>query len=200
MESLIIQKAKDLFFNYGLKSVSMDDLAKVAGISKKTIYQEFSDKNQLVNYIVDDLLAQHHKAFNESRTLSKDAVEEVVKQSLHLFDTWASVNPGFYYELEKFFPAAWFKLEQHKNKVLLPGIIENLRRGKAEKNYREELDVAFTADLRIIQLNNALYQNVFSGRRMSTSVLIMNLTSFYLHGITTEKGKKLISKYIKEPE
>src|SRR5690606_34223659 len=112
---------------------------------------------------------------------------------------WASVNPGFFYELEKFFPAAWFKLEQHKKQVLLPGIIENLERGKKENNYREELDVLFMADVRIIQLTHALHPNVFSARRMSNSFLIRNLTSFYLHGITTEQGKKLISKYIKEP-
>ena len=197
MGELILTKARELFFSYGLKSVSMDDLAKLAGVSKKTIYQFFSDKNELVNKIVDDMITCHHQLSMECLAEAKDAIDEVLKQSSAPFDTWASVNPGFFCELEKFFPEAWSKLEQHKNKVLLPGIIKNIDKGVAENYYRSEIDIDFTADIRIHQLITAIQPHVFASKRWNVSQVMNELTLFYLHGITTEKGKRLLSQYLK---
>ena len=197
MGELILNKAKELFFSYGLKSVSMDDLAKMAGVSKKTIYQFFTDKNELVNRIVDEMIACHYNLFSNCQCKAKDAVEEVLLQANEPFDTWASVNQTFFFELEKSFPEAWAKLEQHKQNFLLPGIMKNLERGIQENVYREDIDVAFTADVRIQQLSSALHPSGFPGRRMNGSQLMNELTVFYLHGITTEKGKGLLSKYLK---
>lgn len=197
MGELILTKARELFFSHGLKSVSMDDLARMAGVSKKTIYQSFSDKNELVDTIVDDLIQCHHRLFKACQQAAKDPVDEVLKQADAPFETWASVNPGFFFELEKFFPHVWLKLEEHKQKVLLPGIMQNLERGKAEGCYRSDINTAFTADIRICQLANALQPHLLTSQRMSVNQLMQELTIFYLHGITTEKGKKLLNKYSK---
>ena len=197
MGELILAKAKELFFSYGLKSISMDDLARQAGISKKTIYQFYADKNELVNKIVEDLMQCHYKLFKKCQGTAKDAVEEVLLQSDGPFDTWASVNQIFFFELQKSFPEAWAKLEQHKQKILLPGIVKNLQWGMEESLYREDMDVAFTADVRLQQLSIALQPSAFTDRRMNVSQLMNELTTFYLHGISTEKGKKLLAKYSK---
>ncbi|RYZ29659.1 MAG: TetR/AcrR family transcriptional regulator [Chitinophagaceae bacterium] len=197
MGELILAKAKELFFSYGLKSVSMDDLAKHAGISKKTIYQFYADKAELVNKIVENLMQCHHQLFQQCQKTAKDAVEEVLGQSNEPFETWASVNQTFFFELQKSFPEAWAKLDQHKQNVLQPGIVKNLQWGKQENLYREDLDVAFTTDVRLQQLSSALQPSAFTSRRMNVSQLVNELTMFYLHGITTEKGKKLLNKYSK---
>lgn len=197
MGELILTKARELFFSYGLKSVSMDDLAKLAGISKKTIYQAFADKNELVNTIVDDLIRCHLQLFQECRQKAKNAVDEVLKQSSEPFDTWASVNQSFFYELERSFPEAWQKLEQHKRNTFRPGIMQNLEKGMAEGLYRPELEVAFTADIRLHQLTTALQPAAFANRRLPAAQLVRELTTFYLHGITTPKGKKRLNQYLK---
>jgi AcrR family transcriptional regulator len=197
MGELIVTKARELFFSYGLKSVSMDDVARQAGISKKTIYQSFSDKAELVHTIVNELVACHHRLFGDCQVTASDAIDEVLKQSATPFDTWAAVTPGFFYELQKFFPEVWRKLEHHKQNVLLPGIIANLERGKREDVYRDNLPVAFIADIRIHQLTTVLQPQVFTTQRMSVNQLMNELTLFYLNGITTEKGKKLLTKYAK---
>jgi AcrR family transcriptional regulator len=197
MGEVILKKAKELFFSYGLKSVSMDDLAKQAGISKKTIYQVYADKNELINKIVEDLIHCHHRLLEECRGTAKDAVDEVLKQASRSSDTWAMVNQTFFFELEKSFPEAWQKLEQHKQKVLLPGIIKNLEKGVDEELYRDDVDVVFTADIRLHQLSSALQPGKFSIRRTNVNQLVEQLTAFYLHGITTEKGKKRLYKYVK---
>jgi AcrR family transcriptional regulator len=197
MGELILTKARELFFSYGLKSVSMDDLAKLAGISKKTIYQAFADKNSLVNKIVEDLIQCHYRLFKEVQGTAKDAVDEVLKQASEPFDTWASVSQSFFYELQRSFPEAWQKLEQHKQGTYRAGIVSNLERGMAEGLYRDDLDVAFIADVRLHQLTTALQPAAFTDRRLNVGQLVNSLTLFYLHGITTTKGKTLLNKYVK---
>lgn len=197
MGEVILSKAKELFFSYGLKSVSMDDLAKLAGISKKTIYQFYADKAELVNRIVDELLQCHSQLAIECQSDAKDAVDEVLKQSGKSFDTWATVNQSFFFELERSFPEAWQKLEQHRQKFFRPAIIKNLERGMDEEVYRQEIDTEFVADVRLHQLTSALQPMAFTNRRTSVAQLVSDLTIFYLHGITTEKGKKQLNKYLK---
>jgi AcrR family transcriptional regulator len=197
MGELIVTKARELFFSYGLRSVSMDDVARQAGISKKTIYQSFSDKSELIQTIVDDLIQCHHRLSDKCKAAAADAIDEVLLQSSAPFDTWAAVTPGFFYELEKFFPPLWQKLEAHKSAVLLPGIINNLERGKNEGLYRDDINKAFTADIRIHHLTTALQPHLLTSQRMSVSQLMAELTLFYLHSITTEKGKNRLTKYLK---
>ena len=198
MGELIISKAKDLFFCFGLKSVSMDDVARQAGISKKTLYQSFEDKEELIHTIVVDLIESHRRLIAESRVKAADAVDEVLKQSAAPFETWAAVNPGFFHELEKFFPVSWNKLQDHKQKIFIPGIIRNLERGREEGNYRDDFPVAFVADFRFLQISSALQPRLITDQKMSVKQVKDELTRFYLHGITTGKGKKLLIKYLKK--
>ena len=197
MEELILAKARELFLFYGLKSITMDDVAKSAGVSKKTIYLFYDDRNELIRAIVDDLIAEHSRLLSECQLKAKDAIDEVLMQTNAPFNTWAAVHPGFYFELEKSFPELWKRLELHRQNVLFPEIVRNLGRGQEEHVYHNELDVLFTADVRVHQLKSALYPQQFSDRKMNVSKLIDGLTQFYLNSITTEKGKKLLHKYLK---
>lgn len=195
METLIINKAKALFFSYGIKSVSMDDLARVSGLSKKTIYQFFADKQQLVNRVVDDLLVRHRQALSAGRE-SRNPVEEIVHQSGSPFQAFVDISGSFFHELEKFFPSIWKKLVDHRDEVLRPAIARNLQRGMEEAYFREDLNVNLTASIRLQQLSTALNPRNLTGSRYSSRQLMQDLTSFYLHGIATAKGKKMIYKYL----
>jgi AcrR family transcriptional regulator len=197
MEELIINKAKELFFFYGVKSVSMDDLAKAAGISKKTIYQYFSDKNQVLDSVIDRLIDDHSQRFLKCHKESGDAVEEVINQSTAPFNLLAGISYSFFYELEKSFPAAWEKLMEYRQKTVLPAILKNIKRGIQEGHFRADIHISFVAQVRLQQLNTALNPEVL-GVSGSDPINVMNeFTGFYLHGITTEKGKKLINSYLK---
>lgn len=194
---MIIDKARDLFFSYGLKSVSMDDLARKSGTSKKTIYQFVADKNELVDKVVEDLVRGHSEALEQCTAQARNAVEEVVLRGRVPFITLASVNRNFFYELEKFFPAAWAKLVAHRQHVMVPAIIGNLRRGVQEGCYREGLDTDLIAGIRLQQIFTALDPQEFTGQKTGTQKLMNDLTEFYLHAITNNKGKLLLNKYLK---
>jgi AcrR family transcriptional regulator len=197
MEQLIIQKARDLFFLYGLKSVSMDDLAKQAGISKKTIYQFVSDKNELIEKVVEELVQCHKQALKKSVKESENAVMELFMQDTLPFSTIASVNIHFFHQLEKFFPAVWNRLLEHKQKIIRQAIIKNLQRGIDEGLYREDLNLQFVADIRLQQISTALNPVDFAQRRVDAGKLMSDFTIFYLHGIVNSNGKRLLNKVTK---
>ena len=196
MEEMIINKARDLFFSYGLKSVSMDDLARKSGTSKKTIYQLVADKNELVDKVVEDLVRCHAESLEQCTAEAHNAVEEVVLRGRVPFVTLACVSRNFFFELERFFPAAWAKLVAHRQQVMIPAIIENLDRGVKEGYYREDLNRELIAGIRLQQIITALNPQDFIGQPVSTQKLMNDLTEFYLHAITNNKGKQLLNKYL----
>jgi len=200
MEKLIIDKACELFSNYGLKSVTMEDLAKHAGISKKTIYHFFADKKELVARVVNELIKYHHQLLIDNQKESGDAIEEVLLHSQAPFQTWSTIHPGFFHELEKHFPEAHQILMLHEKKILFPAIASNLKRGKEDGIYRTDIQDEFIAEIRIQQLYTALQPGKFTSRKTDSGMLIFELTIFYLHALTTEKGKNILNTYIKNKD
>lgn len=192
----IKENAKELFFSYGLKSVSMDDLAKQSGISKKTIYQFYEDKDVLVHAVVNDLIQLHERLFNTYQSIAKDAIDEVITMDTRLFGLWTDIRPNFYYEVKKFFPDAWLELEYYSLKMRNL-IIENLEKGKKEGLFRNEINVVLVAELRIYQLTNLLRSKFVTTQKMSTNQLVKELVILYLQSIVTDKGKALLANYIK---
>lgn len=190
----IIKKASELFFAYGVRSISMDDVAKSSGTSKKTLYQLVADKNELVDKVVEGFISCQAAAITPGAFEAKNAVEEVLKQTQSLFSVLSSVNISFFYDLEKFFPGAWQKLIEHKDKATLPCIIKNLERGIEEGLFRADLDIPFTAEVRLQQITTALHPDILTDKTRDAQKRMTALTDFYLHSITTVKGRQWIKK------
>lgn len=195
MEKLIVLKAKELFLSYGWKSISMDDIARSVGISKKTIYQHFEDKNSIIDRVLEEFIGYYHYATVTSKQECRNAIEEVYQYTYSSIKILAASNAGFFSELKKSFPAAWQKILLVKEHSIIPAISRNLERGRNELLYRENLNIPFTSSLRVDHFSAVL--NVSSSFLRHKEMLrqMNQLTDFYLHAITTDQGKKLINKY-----
>lgn len=167
----------------------MDDVARLCGISKKSIYQSFEDKNALVRAIVYELIQSHKRLLKMCRIVAKDAIDEVIKQSAKPFEIWTVIRPAFFYELEKYFPEIWHDLKLYRSKMHY-GIVCNLEWGKREGLYRADINAAFVAEVRLQQLINFLQQHFVTTQKWSIHQSVTEITSLHLHSITTEKGKK----------
>jgi AcrR family transcriptional regulator len=198
MEELILSKAGELFFCYGLKSVSMDDISRHAAISKKTIYRSFDDKTQLVERLVDDLLKGAKQHLEKCRSESENAIQQAVLITETPVQVVRNITPTFFFELEKFCPWGWKSIDEHNRHFLMPLIAENLRRGIKEEFYRPEIDIPFITQLRSQQLLSVPDTKNYGHKLVESGKLMMQLTEFYLHAIATSKGKKLIGKYLNE--
>ena len=101
----IINAASELFFKYGTKSITMDDIAREIGVSKKTIYQFFKDKNELVSEVAEAYNAQELKDLEVIEQEAHDVIDEMVRLSHHIRQKLNSLNPSLLYDLEKYMGA-----------------------------------------------------------------------------------------------
>jgi len=175
----------------------MDDIAGVAGVSKKTIYKSFEDKHELVNSVVRDLILSHDRLFEESRVTAQNAIDEVIRQDSGPLEILTNIRHSFFYDLEKFFPSAWDEIERYKLR-LHNSIIRNLEWGTHEEFYRYDIDKTFIADLRLYQLGNCLQPQFITTQKWGLRRLLLEFTRLYLYSITTEKGKNLLDVYLEK--
>lgn len=175
----------------------MDDLAKKTGLSKKTLYQHFMDKTELVNEVADHLIECHQQTFTHCAKQSKDAVEELFMQSDLTLTSLPNVNLPFFFDLQKYYPQVWSKIVAYKKEFLLPCLQANLQRGINEGLFRSEIEISFTAEIRMQHINAIFNRDEFLSHTQRPLQLQQDLTLFYLHGITTTKGKIIITKYLK---
>ncbi len=198
MQQLVVDKAGKLFCNYGFRAVAMDDIARELGISKKTLYQFFADKEALVADVVQKLVNTHVSNVKALEDDSRNVVEEVFREFELCVAALHSIQPVFFYELERQFPVCWKQLDHLNTNICLPSIINNLTKGIAQGYYRQDLDVNMTAVIRLMQLKLMVTRSL--GDPASASLLHQpeQINLFYLHAITNPKGKKLMDNYLKK--
>ena len=187
--------AKELFFKYGIKSITMDDLARHLSISKKTLYQFFSDKREIVYTVTDDFLKSQEQTMKELSACSANAPEEMVKISDFLKELFVSLNPIVFFELKKYHSEAWKLYETHRDKCVLGMITDNLKKGIKEGYYRADIDVEVLAKLRLEQVQCAFDQQLFPATKYDLGHVQMQFFDHFVRGITTLKGHKLFNKY-----
>lgn len=195
MRERIINIANELFFTYGVRGVTIDDLARKAGIPMKTLYTFYPKKPDLVFIVVTSLLSWHGQLLQKCRDEAIDEVDEVLRASQTPFQTIAIINPLFVYQVEKFHQDAWQLLREHRQNVLLTTVAENLRARIKNGYFRTNLDVDFTSRVRVEQIIAAL--NMQPDAKISQKEMMRQYSELYLHAVVTEGGKRLLMKYLK---
>src|SRR5215467_3938112 len=114
----ILQKATDLFMRYGIRSITMDEIAGQLGMSKKTIYQFFTDKDAMVEAVVNEEMKRNEDGCRVYSVEAENAVHEIFLAMDGLQEMLKTVNPQLMYELEKHHPAAYKRLKQYKYQFL----------------------------------------------------------------------------------
>ncbi|MGJ7030267.1 TetR/AcrR family transcriptional regulator [Niabella hirudinis] len=193
----IRNQALQLFMQYGARSVSMDDIASAVGSSKKTIYQYYTDKDHLVGDAIEQILADNGTQCRTFHQISDNAVHEgflAIGQTSELF---RNMNPVLINDLKKYHPRVYKKFVDYKNEFIYEIIVENIRRGIGEGLYRDDFNIDIIAQFRVGSID-ILFMPEFYGR-LKEGLFHAQLEIFYffLHGMATPKGQKLIEKYKK---
>lgn len=191
----IAAKAEELFMQYGIRSVSMDDIANNLGMSKKTLYQYFADKDELVEAVVDGHIDIVEGDCMNCRKDAKDAIHEIFLTMEHIMQEFNNMNPMLLYDLEKFHFKAYQRFKNYKDKFLLQIIRSNIEWGIKEELYRADLNVDVLSKYRIesimIPFNVAVFPPGKYNLAKTSQIMIENFT----YGLATIKGHKLIQKY-----
>lgn len=145
MEHLILQKSADMFLSKGFKSVTMDDIAAEMAISKKTIYQYFSSKPELIETTIGFIQNQVIKELYAIITKDYDAITELIVAHRHLDEIFKIKNSSAVYQLQKYYPKIAQKIKLLQLQEFENIIKENLRKGVREKLYRKDLNIDYQA-------------------------------------------------------
>lgn len=180
---------------YGIRSVSMDEIASNLGISKKTIYQYYADKDALVNEVVDIEINRNETDCKYQQSVCENAIHEVFMAFDMVQEMLTTMNPSVLYDLEKYYPSSFKKFHEHKNKFLFKAIKDNLLKGINEELYRDDINTEIITRFRIGTIFLIFNQEEFPATKYNLSLVLSEITDHFLYGIATQKGAKLIQKY-----
>jgi len=191
----ILQKAHELFMLYGIRSVSMDEIANHLGISKKTIYQYFPDKDALVESVINIELNCSTRECESISSICENPIHELFLSLDNFHETISMMNPSLIYDLEKYHPKTYKKVNDHKFTFLYEIIKSNLERGVEEGLFREDINIPILTKFRLASVFLIFNQEIFPQAKYQLSDILNEITDNFLFGITTPKGQKLITKY-----
>lgn len=191
----ILLGAQELFFKYGIKSVTMDDIAKHLAISKKTIYQFFEDKNEVVVMLMKLELKKNEQEFGDLQKKSSNVIEEIFHIMDHVTVMFTKTNPNVFYDLQKYHPAAWKMFKDFKEKCMTEMVERSIQKGIADGLVREDINPKLLAKFRIEQIEMGMNPEIFPPDQFRVVDVQVGLLDHFLHGICTLKGHKLVNKY-----
>lgn len=198
IKAKIIAGAGELFTRYGVRSISMDDIARQLSISKKTIYQYFKDKDQVVTRAVQAYMELEKTEYDEIFHSSHDAVEELTKICSCMRKDFHEMNPSLLFDLKKFHPAAWEVWLEFKNDHIKNSVVNNLKKGIEEGYFRKDIDPEFLAILRVEQVQLIFNNHIFPTDQFNLKETQIKLFDHYVYGIVTDKGRKLYEQYLED--
>ena len=189
----LIEKVSALYLTYGIKSVTMDDVAKHLGISKKTLYTIVKDKDQLVKLVVDNQIEIHKKQDKELKKKKIGALEEMLVVYKWVSELLRNMNPGYQYDLNKYYPDLSLKFISFKEKQLYNNIKENLIKGKKEGFYRQEIKEEIIAQMNS-ERNLSMYRNNENMQSWITHDSFQEIFLYHIHAILNDKGRQLLKQ------
>ncbi len=194
----ILYKAHELFNRYGIRSVSMDDIASQTGMSKKTLYQYYTDKDELVNAVFHLIIDANQVDCIEAKEKSENAVHELFLAFDRVQEMFANMNPAVLFDMQKYHPHVFKKFLDYKNEFLYLMIKNNIEWGVNEELYRADIDIDILTRYRIQSIMLAFDPEVFPTNRTQLLHIEQQLLEHFLYGLATTKGEKLIQKYKKQ--
>ncbi len=191
----ILKGAEELFFKYGIKSITMDDISKHLAISKKTIYMYFEDKNEVVETLMRARLKFDECEMNQTTKESKNVIEEFFRIMKHIDSMFSQMNPNLFYDLQKYHPDSWKLFKNFKEECIERTVENSIKRGIKEGLVRSDIDTKIIARMRMETLEMGLNPEMFPPDKFKILDVQLALLDHFLHGICTLKGHKLINKY-----
>lgn len=194
----ILKGAEELFFRYGIKGVSMDDIAKHMSISKRTIYENYPTKDDLISAILKEHIEQTVENFDEFREKAKNAIEEIIMMMLQLRSMFNTMNPRLLFDLKKFHTKVWQEFQNFKQNLIMKTVADNIKLGIKQGLYRDDLDVLILSRLRIEEIELAWDPEIYPPSRYDLTKVQVCLLDHFLYGITNVKGHRMVERYKKQ--
>jgi AcrR family transcriptional regulator len=198
MREQIAQKAAVLFGQFSVRSITMDEIASSMGISKKTLYTWFTDKNELVEAVYAAPLKMTEMDCSVIIKKAANAIQEVFLIWQSLKKTIGTMNETLLHDLQKYHHAAFERYTSFKREFLYDLLLKNIQRGQEEQLYRSQIIPELIAGYQVTITGIHTRQELNKQQLWPQTTISEQLILHYLHGLATTKGVRLIEKYLKE--
>jgi TetR/AcrR family transcriptional regulator, cholesterol catabolism regulator len=197
METNIINRSSEMYLRLGFKSVTMDDVASEMGISKKTIYQYFSNKRELVEAVINSIFTQVSNKMNEITNSNLNPIEKLFKMNDFLGEVLKNENTSPFYQLQKFYPQIYKALITNQLTQINECLIKNLKRGIDQGLYRKEINMYEMSRFYLIGINGIHDLQLFNTLKSNKTNLQSAHLEYHLRAICTTKGIQILESIIK---
>jgi len=196
--SHILTEVDVLFSQYGIKSITMDDIAKQLGMSKKTIYKYFNNKTDLVTEVTNTMFEKISCGIDQVCGIDMNPIDEIfaIKKLVmeHLKDEKSSPQ----YQLQKYYPKLFSSLKQKQFQIMQKCVIENLEKGVKKGLYRADIDVDFISRIYFIGVTGIKDNDMFPLKNYAMKNLMNQYLDYHLRGICTPNGILQLEKQLNE--
>ncbi|MDD4107230.1 MAG: TetR/AcrR family transcriptional regulator [Prolixibacteraceae bacterium] len=192
----ITEEATRQFLQYGIRNVTMDGIATSLGISKRTVYEIFKDKTELVHVCLDILTKKHEEKNNEIISNSRNVIETIFTFMREGIKAMTSINPVFFFDMKKFYPVTWDSLSEENERKAFNLTKKLLERGIKEGLFRSDINIAIVSKLFHEQMKLVADDNIFPREDYNYADIFQSLTINFMRGISTNKGIKVIDTMI----
>ena len=191
----IVEGCEELFLTAGIKGVTMDDIARHLGMSKKTIYQFFKDKDELVMALVKKKLLDDKCQMDEIIGKSANVIEEMINMMKYSEEILSRINLAVIHDMQKYHPEAWREFYKFKNEVLVQTLEHLLSKGIKQGYIRPDIDVKIMAKMRVNQVELGFNAKVFPTPEFNLWIVQQQMMEQFNFGVCTLKGYKLLNQY-----
>lgn len=191
----MIETARDLFFSRGVRSVTMDQLAQKMGASKKTVYQEVESKEDLLTRVILMDVQDHHEGMKKIQDRSPDAIAQMAQVAKFLMGKMQEVCPAMHFDLKKYYPDLWVKMQELRMNFLEGYLQENLEWGKSTGLYRKDLSPPLIARIFIRKAIASTNEDFFPMDEIKRVEFLTQFISYHMYGIVSAEGRSQWEKY-----
>ncbi len=192
----ILKQVSELYLKYGIKSVTMDDVARELGISKKTLYEYFTDKNDLVSKFLDFHIQKIRCVFEVENDDDRNAIDHLLFISKIMISFLKDLNPSVHFDLQKYYPAIFKSLFEYKRTNMINSVKQNVLRGMKEGLYRKDLNPVIIAHIYVNRVEASMDADFLKTNDITSSELFSEMFTYHIRGISSKKGIEYFEKQI----
>lgn len=196
----IIERVWGLYQKYGIKSITMDDVSKEMGISKKTLYQHVKNKDELVQLVIQNESEKRFKTFADLSNKNLNAIDELFEVNNIVRDILQDYNPSMEYDLKKYYPHVYTNITDKKRERMYEKVLNNIKKGKNEGLYREEVNEEVIAKLYVSRIENVCETDMFEKNEYTAPDFVLEIMNYHIRGIANEKGIAILKQKLHEQE
>lgn len=184
----IAVRSRDIFMKYGIRSVSMDDISRQLGMSKKTLYQHFENKSDLVRQVLQDSHEDFEASIENVLSEGNNAIDDLLDISLFIAEHMKEVNVVVTFDLQKYYPELYREYLDKKRNFAFNYLTGNLLKGIREDLYRDDLSIELIAKLYVQKIEDLHDPRVYDAEKISFTEVFEVMFENHIRGIANENG------------